>query len=106
MFIGALYCLLSSILTLETQSFMLLNMRIWRGCHEQVILCVVFLADGPVLWRMLTYPPARRALIVGCGLHMFQQLSGINTVMYALFLSTKPLLSLHHSINNNYKYLS
>lgn len=38
--------------------------------------------DGPVLWRMLTYPPTRRALIVGCGLQMFQQLSGINTVMY------------------------
>ncbi|KAF7694063.1 proton myo-inositol cotransporter-like [Silurus meridionalis] len=38
--------------------------------------------DGPVLWRMLTYPPTRRALIVGCGLHMFQQLAGINTVMY------------------------
>ncbi|KAI1888569.1 hypothetical protein AGOR_G00186520 [Albula goreensis] len=37
---------------------------------------------GPVIWRMLTYPPARRALVVGCGLQMFQQLSGINTVMY------------------------
>ncbi|KAJ8393395.1 hypothetical protein AAFF_G00061170 [Aldrovandia affinis] len=37
---------------------------------------------GPVIWRMLTYPPTRRALIVGCGLQMFQQLSGINTVMY------------------------
>uniref|UniRef100_A0A3Q1EZG5 Proton myo-inositol cotransporter n=1 Tax=Acanthochromis polyacanthus TaxID=80966 RepID=A0A3Q1EZG5_9TELE len=38
--------------------------------------------DGPVIWRMLTYPPTRRALLVGCGLQMFQQLSGINTVMY------------------------
>ncbi|XP_054911494.1 proton myo-inositol cotransporter-like [Poeciliopsis prolifica] len=38
--------------------------------------------DGPVIWRMLTYPPTRRALAVGCGLQMFQQLSGINTVMY------------------------
>uniref|UniRef100_A0A8C9SAL3 Proton myo-inositol cotransporter n=1 Tax=Scleropages formosus TaxID=113540 RepID=A0A8C9SAL3_SCLFO len=37
---------------------------------------------GPVIWRMLAYPPARRALIVGCGLHMFQQLSGINIIMY------------------------
>ncbi|KAM4615075.1 proton myo-inositol cotransporter [Polymixia lowei] len=38
--------------------------------------------EGPVIWRMLTYPPTRRALLVGCGLHMFQQLSGINAVMY------------------------
>ncbi|KAM9705295.1 LOW QUALITY PROTEIN: proton myo-inositol cotransporter-like [Menidia menidia] len=38
--------------------------------------------DGPVLWRMLSFPPARRALTVGCGLHMFQQLAGINAVMY------------------------
>ncbi|XP_056132419.1 proton myo-inositol cotransporter-like [Lampris incognitus] len=38
--------------------------------------------DGPVIWRMLSYPPTRRALLVGCGLQMFQQLSGINTVMY------------------------
>ncbi|CAB1414460.1 unnamed protein product [Pleuronectes platessa] len=37
--------------------------------------------DGPVIWRMLTYPPTRRALLVGCGLQMFQQLSGINTIM-------------------------
>ncbi|XP_066523235.1 solute carrier family 2 member 13b isoform X4 [Hoplias malabaricus] len=37
---------------------------------------------GLVLWRILTCAPTRRALIVGCGLQMFQQLSGINTVMY------------------------
>uniref|UniRef100_A0A671LN25 Proton myo-inositol cotransporter-like n=1 Tax=Sinocyclocheilus anshuiensis TaxID=1608454 RepID=A0A671LN25_9TELE len=35
--------------------------------------------EGPVLWRILTFAPTRRALIVGCGLQMFQQLSGINT---------------------------
>ncbi|TKS90990.1 Proton myo-inositol cotransporter [Collichthys lucidus] len=42
----------------------------------------VLAANGPVIWRMLSYPPTRRALLVGCGLQMFQQLSGINTVMY------------------------
>ncbi|XP_062837763.1 proton myo-inositol cotransporter [Anolis carolinensis] len=39
-------------------------------------------AAGPVIYRMLSYPPTRRELIVGCGLQMFQQLAGINTVMY------------------------
>ncbi|TRY85851.1 hypothetical protein DNTS_011883 [Danionella cerebrum] len=39
-------------------------------------------AGGLVLWRMLSSVPTRRALMVGCGLQMFQQLSGINTVMY------------------------
>ncbi|XP_030588300.1 proton myo-inositol cotransporter-like isoform X2 [Archocentrus centrarchus] len=35
-----------------------------------------------VILRVLRHAPTRRALIVGCGLQMFQQLSGINTVMY------------------------
>uniref|UniRef100_A0A4W3IKD6 Solute carrier family 2 member 13b n=1 Tax=Callorhinchus milii TaxID=7868 RepID=A0A4W3IKD6_CALMI len=39
-------------------------------------------AGGTVIWNMLNYPPTRRALIVGCGLQLFQQLAGINTVMY------------------------
>uniref|UniRef100_S4RB41 Major facilitator superfamily (MFS) profile domain-containing protein n=1 Tax=Petromyzon marinus TaxID=7757 RepID=S4RB41_PETMA len=37
---------------------------------------------GWVLWKMIKHPPTRRALVVGCGLQMFQQLAGINTVMY------------------------
>jgi len=31
---------------------------------------------------LLSTPPLRRALILGCGLMLLQQLSGINTVMY------------------------
>ncbi|XP_041852292.1 proton myo-inositol cotransporter-like isoform X2 [Melanotaenia boesemani] len=37
---------------------------------------------GVVMLRILCHGPTRRALIVGCGLQMFQQLCGINTVMY------------------------
>ncbi|XP_037369230.1 proton myo-inositol cotransporter [Talpa occidentalis] len=37
---------------------------------------------GPVICRMLSHPPVRRALAVGCGLQMCQQLAGINTIMY------------------------
>ncbi|XP_024911734.1 proton myo-inositol cotransporter-like isoform X2 [Cynoglossus semilaevis] len=39
-------------------------------------------AGGIVFLQILNHGPTRRALIVGCGLQMFQQLSGINTVMY------------------------
>ncbi|KAK3101098.1 hypothetical protein FSP39_000928 [Pinctada imbricata] len=37
---------------------------------------------GSVLMKILRTPPVRRAVMVGCGLQLIQQLSGINTVMY------------------------
>ncbi|KAL4226775.1 hypothetical protein ACF0H5_014754 [Mactra antiquata] len=37
--------------------------------------------DG-VLSRMLSTQPVRRALFLGCGMQLFQQLCGINTVIY------------------------
>ena len=38
--------------------------------------------DRWVLGRAFSSPTVRRALFVGCGLQVFQQVSGINTVMY------------------------
>ncbi|XP_064632787.1 proton myo-inositol cotransporter-like [Lineus longissimus] len=37
---------------------------------------------APIILQMLQTPSLRRALLIGCSLQMFQQLAGINTVMY------------------------
>ena len=37
---------------------------------------------GEVLVKIINHQPTRRALIIGCSLQLFQQISGINTIMY------------------------
>ena len=39
------------------------------------------LGNQSVVMKVLTNPPVRRAMFIGCVLQMFQQLVGINTVM-------------------------
>lgn len=53
-------------------------------------LCRPAGSEGLVILRILRHGPTRRALIVGCGLQMFQQLSGINTVMYVTHMLAPP----------------
>ena len=35
-----------------------------------------------VIMKILKHQPTRRALTIGCSLQLFQQISGINTIMY------------------------
>lgn len=37
--------------------------------------------DQFVFVKVFTNPPVRRALIIGCSLQLFQQITGINTIM-------------------------
>lgn len=53
---------------------------------SEILTCRCVAAGGLVFLRIIRHGPTRRALIVGCGLQMFQQLSGINTVMYVVRL--------------------
>ena len=56
--------------------------------HAYDIACV---ESGCVLWKMLSIPHVRRALTVGCLLQLFQQIIGINTVMYVRLLLKKQM---------------
>lgn len=67
-------------------------MEVKETTHEsstdisKMLMCcwVASFSGGVVFLRIIRHGPTRRALIVGCGLQMFQQLSGINTVMYVV----------------------
>ena len=49
--------------------------------HYSLDICFIYSVYFVIL-QMLRSPTARRALLVGCGLQMIQQVIGINTVMY------------------------
>ena len=54
---------------------------LFRSHAESNVIWFVSQAGKGTLIRMLKTQPVRSALILGCGMQMFQQLCGINTVM-------------------------
>ena len=70
-------------------------MRVNYGLQENDLIIVYCRTEQhSIFWKMIKTPSVRRALIVGCGMQMIQQLAGINTVMYVRLLLILLLLLL------------
>ena len=60
---------------------MMMMMTVMMVMMTMMMMMTMLPAREPTLLLMLRSGRMRRALLVGCGLQLFQQLSGINTVM-------------------------
>ncbi|KAI3416210.1 hypothetical protein GPALN_005755 [Globodera pallida] len=50
--------------------------------HDQQKHDAAIYGSRNVIWRIVSTPSVRKALLIGCALQAFQQMSGINTIMY------------------------
>ena len=57
------------------------NLFVRRCSHVVIIILVQISGNELTIKKVMTTPSVRRALIVGVSTSLFQQLSGINTVM-------------------------
>uniref|UniRef100_A0A915AWF4 Major facilitator superfamily (MFS) profile domain-containing protein n=1 Tax=Parascaris univalens TaxID=6257 RepID=A0A915AWF4_PARUN len=53
-----------------------------KNAHKEEMEAKAKIGDSFVLWRMVTTPHVLKALTIGCLIQLFQQLAGVNTIMY------------------------